>query len=54
MSVLVIGGDHLGKIPSKLEKAGFTQVIHVSGRKRGQWLPNIPKRVDCIILWLII
>jgi len=50
MAVLVVGGDHLGKIPRKLEAFGFTRVIHVSGRKKGEWLIEIPSQVDYIII----
>lgn len=33
MSVVVIGGDHLGGIRDKLADYGMTELVHVSGRK---------------------
>lgn len=33
MSVVIIGGDHLGQIPEKLEKMGFDEILHCTGRK---------------------
>ena len=50
MSVLVIGGDHLGAIPAKLQAAGYTSVTHVSGRKRSHCMLDIPQQIDCIIV----
>lgn len=34
MSVVVIGGDHLGHIEKKLYERGFNKLIHISGRKK--------------------
>ena len=50
MSVLVIGGDHLGAIPAKLQAAGYTSITHVSGRKRNHCMLDIPQQIDCIIV----
>lgn len=50
MSVLVVGGDYLGNIPMQLEKAGFTEVLHLSGRKRSHLQNEIPQKVDCVIV----
>lgn len=33
MSILVIGGDHLGRIPDFLQERGFTDIRHITGRK---------------------
>ncbi|MGM0471859.1 MAG: DUF2325 domain-containing protein [Bacillota bacterium] len=33
MSILIVGGDQLGKIPERLSNCGFTCVKHISGRK---------------------
>lgn len=33
MSVVIIGGDHLGSIEGKLRSIGATELIHVTGRK---------------------
>jgi len=34
MSILIVGGDRLGKIPDRLKKLGFTEIEHVTGRKK--------------------
>lgn len=34
MSVVVVGGDHLGHIERKLYERGVSELIHVSGRKK--------------------
>ncbi|MDU4962375.1 MAG: DUF2325 domain-containing protein [Sporomusaceae bacterium] len=34
MSVVVIGGDHLGHIEKKLYERGVNKLIHISGRKK--------------------
>ncbi|GAB6100204.1 DUF2325 domain-containing protein [Halanaerocella petrolearia] len=33
MSVLIVGGDRLGKIPERLSNCGFSCIKHISGRK---------------------
>lgn len=33
MSIVIIGGDHLGAIGQKLRSIGATELIHVTGRK---------------------
>ncbi len=33
MSIVVVGGDHLGNIPDRLQQNGFTQIHHYHGRK---------------------
>ncbi|GAB6138848.1 DUF2325 domain-containing protein [Halanaerobaculum tunisiense] len=33
MSVLIVGGDRLGKIPERLSQCGFNCIKHISGRK---------------------
>lgn len=50
MSALVVGGDHLGKIPSELEKAGFSKIHHLSGRKKGHLMMDIPQNIDVVIV----
>lgn len=37
MSIIVIGGDHLGHIEKKLYERGVSQLIHVSGRKKSDY-----------------
>ncbi|MCX7780651.1 MAG: DUF2325 domain-containing protein [Negativicutes bacterium] len=33
MSVVIVGGDHLGAIEQKLRSIGVTRLIHLTGRK---------------------
>lgn len=33
MSVLIVGGDGLGKIPEQLSQCGFDCIKHITGRK---------------------
>lgn len=49
MSVLIVGGDHLGSIEGKLKEAGFEEIFHVSGRKK-QTLKTIPENVNSILV----
>jgi hypothetical protein len=48
-SMLIVGGDHLGKIKKKLELEGFVEVIHLDGRKK-QIMKRIPKQVDLVLI----
>lgn len=36
MSALIIGGDKLGRIKDELYKKGFTDIDHITGRKKGE------------------
>lgn len=49
-SMLIIGGDQLGKITKKLEVAGFKEVIHLNGRKKQMIRKEIPKNVNLILV----
>lgn len=49
-SLLIVGADHLGKIPSKLEGIGFKEIIHISGRKVQQVKKEIPNHIDLILV----
>lgn len=49
-SLLIIGGDNLGKITKKLEGEGFKEVIHLNGRKKKMVHLDIPKKVDLILV----
>lgn len=49
-SLLIIGGDHLGKIKQKLEGEGFNEVIHINGRKTQMVRKGIPSHVDLILV----
>ncbi|TDX48948.1 DUF2325 domain-containing protein [Orenia marismortui] len=33
MSIVIVGGDKLGNIPTELNKLGFDKIEHISGRK---------------------
>ncbi|WP_216831449.1 DUF2325 domain-containing protein [Alkalihalobacterium elongatum] len=49
-ALLIVGADHLGKIPSKLATVGFNEVIHVSGRKVQQVKREIPAHIDLVLV----
>ncbi|MBU9710564.1 DUF2325 domain-containing protein [Evansella tamaricis] len=49
-SLLVIGGDKLGAIPDQLKKLGFSDVLHVDGRKVQMVKKEIPDNVDLILI----
>ncbi|UTR13915.1 DUF2325 domain-containing protein [Salipaludibacillus sp. LMS25] len=49
-ALLLIGGDNLGSIPGKLKNIGFSEVIHVDGRKVKMVKNEIPERVDLILI----
>ncbi len=34
MSIVIVGGDHLGGIKNKLMELGATELVHIPGRKR--------------------
>ncbi|MEW5763040.1 MAG: DUF2325 domain-containing protein [Bacillota bacterium] len=50
MSVLVIGGDRLGRIPDRLRNAGFAEVEHVTGRKKRDVLFRIAAHHDVVVV----
>lgn len=50
MSVLIVGGDHLGGIPRELDKIGVTEVRHVTGRSGQKIRHGIPESMDFIIV----
>jgi hypothetical protein len=45
VSVFIVGGDYLGNIPAKLKGFGFTEIMHLSGRKKGHVAVEIPSQV---------
>ncbi|MFA9558578.1 DUF2325 domain-containing protein [Evansella sp. AB-rgal1] len=49
-SLLVIGGDKLGSIPTHLKGLGFQEVIHMDGRKVQMVKRDIPDQVDLILV----
>lgn len=50
MSVLIVGGDHLGSIPKELKKIGVDDIRHMSGRNRNVIKKGMPIRMDLIIV----
>lgn len=50
MSVLIVGGDHLGGIPKELDKIGVTEIRHVTGRSKQKIREGIPETMDFIIV----
>ncbi len=50
MSVLIVGGDHLGSIPKELDKLGVNKVRHLTGRSGQKIRDGIPETMDFIIM----
>ncbi len=50
MSVLIVGGDHLGGIPRELDKIGITDIRHLTGRSGQKIRDGIPETMDFIIV----
>lgn len=50
MSVLIVGGDHLGGIPKELDKLGVNEVRHLTGRSGQKIRDGIPEKMDFIIM----
>jgi hypothetical protein len=50
MSVLIVGGDHLGSIPKELDKLGVKEIRHVTGRSGQKIRDGIPETMDFIIM----
>ncbi|WP_446897487.1 DUF2325 domain-containing protein [Clostridium sp. LBM24168] len=50
MSILVVGGDRLGNIKDKLNKKGFNEIGHVTGRKKGDRKIKIPQNTDLVLV----
>jgi len=51
MSVFIVGGDRLGKIPHNLCQLGFEQIYHFKGRKMiAAEKLNIPQEVGLVIV----
>ncbi|WP_019244013.1 MULTISPECIES: DUF2325 domain-containing protein [Bacillus] len=49
-SLLVVGGDYLGKITENLCNEGFTEIIHINGRKTQMVRKEIPSNIDLILV----
>jgi len=52
MSIVIYGGDRLGKIPKLLEGQGFQLIQHVTGRKRGDLKAGIPSGIDGVLVFV--
>jgi len=50
-SVLVIGGDRLGNIRTLLYGMGFTEIIHVTGRKTSDCRLTLPVQTKMILVF---
>ncbi|MHC4269063.1 MAG: DUF2325 domain-containing protein [Planctomycetota bacterium] len=50
MSVLIVGGDHLGSIPKELKKIGVDDIRHMNGRNRNVVKKGMPMSMDLIII----
>ncbi|UNC93084.1 DUF2325 domain-containing protein [Candidatus Contubernalis alkaliaceticus] len=50
MSIVVVGGDHLGSIPDKLRQKGFTEIQHYQGRKVLKFKDKISCSTDLILV----
>jgi len=50
MTVLIVGGDYLGKIPERLKELGFSQIQHLSGRKVNHIEAELPHSVDVVLV----
>ena len=49
-SLMIIGADHLGKIPEKLEEMGYKKIAHINGRKNQMVKLKIPSNIDVILV----
>lgn len=49
-SLMIVGGDHLGKITKKLQYEGIKEIIHVSGRKARMSQKEIPSHVNLVLV----
>ncbi len=50
MSIVIFGGDRLGKIPSLLKAEGFHLVHHVTGRKKSDIRVEIPREAEGVLV----
>ena len=49
MSVLIVGGDHLGNIEGRLKDIGYQKVLHITGRKI-QSVKSLPNKINSILV----
>ncbi len=50
MTVMVIGGDHLGNINSQLKEQGFEKIKHLTGRKKSPINEMISDKLDLVLV----
>jgi hypothetical protein len=50
MTVMIIGGDHLGNISDQLKERGFNRIKHVTGRKNGAVTEMISGKLDLVLV----
>lgn len=50
MTVMVIGGDHLGSIDDQLKEQGFEKIKHLTGRKKSPVTEMISTKVDLVLV----
>lgn len=50
MSVVIVGGDHLGCIPKELDRIGVSKIQHLNGRSGQKIRGKMPDKADFIIL----
>lgn len=50
MTVLVVGGDSLGKIPNYLKEQGYKEIIHWTGRSTKDKNKSIPENLDLVVV----
>jgi len=50
MGILVVGGDNIEKISTKLTTKGFDEINHYNGRKKGQRKFKVSKNMDYILV----
>lgn len=50
MSIFIVGGDRLGNIEKNLWDKGFTEIRHVSGRKKGDLGSRVPDKADVVLV----
>ncbi|GEM_PF-1687054 len=50
MTVIVIGGDHLGSIDDQLKEQGFEKIKHLTGRKKSPVTEMISDRVALVLV----
>ncbi len=50
MSIVVVGGDHLGNITDKLKSNGFTRIHHYHGRKVLKFRDKISRSTGLVLV----